>query len=361
MVRVAINGYGRIGRVAHRIIIEKFGDEIEIVAVNAGSSTDMQGWMYLLKFDTMYHELAHHALFIQKPEEVEAKYSIETIGALVVDDRVIPFFSEKDPSKLPWRDLNVDVVIESTGAFTTPEKIQPHIDAGAKSVILSAPFKDEQSSATYVLGVNLNDQDGEKLENVVSNASCTTNCIAPVAAIIEETFGIEKAMMTTIHGYTSDQNVHDGGHKDYRRARAAAQNIIPTSSGATIAAAKAIPSLQGIFNGLAIRVPVAVGSLSDFTFLLKRDVTVEEVNGALKQASENPRWKGIFTVTNDPLVSSDIIGNSHSSIADLSLTQVVAGNMLKIIAWYDNEFGYSNRLVEETLILGRKAQGTPQS
>ena len=279
----------------------------------------------------------------------------------IIQHILISFFSERDTSKLPWRDLNVDVVIESTGFFTTPEKIQPHIEAGAKSVILSAPFKDEQSAATYVLGVNLNEQDGEKLENVVSNASCTTNCIAPVAAIIEETFGIEKAMMTTIHGYTSDQNVHDGGHKDYRRARAAAQNIIPTSSGATIAAAKAIPSLQGIFNGLAIRVPVAVGSLSDFTFLLKRDVTVEEVNAALKQASENPRWKGIFTVTNDPLVSSDIIGNSHSSIADLSLTQVVAGNMLKIIAWYDNEFGYSNRLVEETLILGHKAQGNPQS
>ena len=361
MVRVAINGYGRIGRVAHRIIIDKFSDQIEIVAINAGSSTDMQGWMYLLKYDTMYHELNHHALFVQKAEEVEAKYSLETIGALVVDDKVIPFFSEKDPSKLPWKDLNVDVVIESTGAFTTPEKIQPHLDAGAKSVMLSAPFKDEESSATYVLGVNLNENEGDKLENVVSNASCTTNCIAPVAAIIHESFGIEKAMMTTIHSYTSDQNVHDGGHKDYRRARAAAQNIIPTSSGATIAAAKAIPELKGIFNGLAIRVPTAVGSLSDFTFLLKRDVTVEEVNNALKAASENPRWKGIFTVTNDPIVSSDIIGNSHSSIADISLTQVVGGNMLKVIAWYDNEFGYSNRLVEETLILGRKAQGTPQS
>lgn len=360
MVRVAINGYGRIGRVAHRIIIEKFGDDIEIVAVNAGSSTDMQGWMYLLKYDTVYRELSHHSIFIQKPEEVEAKYSLETIGSLVIDDKVIPFFSERDPSKLPWRDLNVDVVIESTGAFTTPEKIQPHIDAGAKSVILSAPFKDEQSAATYVLGVNLNSEDSDKLENVVSNASCTTNCIAPVAAIIHESFGIEKAMMTTIHGYTSDQSLQDGGHKDYRRARNATQNIIPTSSGATIAAAKAIPELQGIFNGLAIRVPVAVGSLSDFTFLLKRDVTVEEVNNVLKQASENPRWKGIFTVTNDPLVSSDIIGNSHSSIADLSLTQVVAGNMLKVIAWYDNEFGYSNRLVEETLILGKKAQSNPQ-
>jgi glyceraldehyde 3-phosphate dehydrogenase len=360
MVRVAINGYGRIGRVAHRIIIEKFSDQLEVVAINAGSSTDMQGWMYLMQYDTMYRPLSHHSIFIQKPEEVENKTSLETIGALVVDDKVIPFYSEKDPTKLPWRELNVDVVIESTGAFTTQEKIQPHIDSGAKSVILSAPFKDESSASTYVLGVNLNENDTDKLENIISNASCTTNCIAPVAAIMHETFGIEKAMMTTIHGYTSDQSLQDGGHKDYRRARAAAQNIIPTSSGATIAAAKAIPELQGIFNGLAIRVPVTVGSLSDFTFLLKRETSVEEVNNALKQAAENPRWKGIFTITNDPIVSSDIIGNSHSSIADLSLTQVVGGNMVKVIAWYDNEFGYSNRLVEETLLLGKKAQAAPQ-
>ncbi len=358
MVRVAINGYGRIGRVAHRIIIEKFSNEIEVVAINAGSSTDMKGWMYLLQYDTMYRQLQHHSLFVQKPEEVTIQTPIPTIGSLVIDDKVIPFFSERDPSKLPWRNLNVDVVIESTGAFTTQEKIQPHIDAGAKSVILSAPFKDEQSGATYVMGVNLKEDEGSKLENIISNASCTTNCIAPVAAIMQETFGIEKAMMTTIHAYTSDQNVHDGGHKDSRRARAAGQNIIPTSSGATKAAAKAIPELAGIFDGLAIRVPVAVGSLSDFTFLLKRDTTAEEVNNVLKKASEEPRWKGIFTVTNDPIVSSDIIGNSHSSIADLSLTQVVAGNMVKVIAWYDNEYGYSNRLVEETLILGKKAQAT---
>lgn len=360
MIKVAINGYGRIGRVAHRIIIEKFSDQIEVVAINAGSSTDMKGWMYLLQYDTTYRPLAHHSLFIQTPEEVSVKTSLETIGGLVIDDKVIPFYSERDPSKLPWKELDVDVVIESTGAFTTQEKIQPHLDSGAKSVILSAPFKDENSGATYVLGVNLNADEADKLENVVSNASCTTNCIAPVAAIIEEAFGIEKAMMTTIHGYTSDQSLQDGGHKDYRRARAAAQNIIPTSSGATLAAAKAIPSLQGIFNGLAIRVPVSVGSLADFTFLLKKETTAEEVNSELKRASENPRWKGIFTVTNDPLVSSDIIGNPHSSIADLSLTQVVGGNMLKVIAWYDNEFGYSNRLVEEALILGKKAQGNQQ-
>src|SRR3989344_5893358 len=201
MVKVAINGYGRIGRVAHRIIIEKFGDEVDVVGVNAGSSTDMLGWMYLLKYDTTYRPLEHHALFVQKPEEVEVKTSLPSIGALVVDDKVTPFFSEKDASKLPWKDLNVDVVIESTGHFTTPEKIKPHLDSGAKSIILSAPFKDEEAMSTYVLGVNLDSHNSSNLENVISNASCTTNCIAPVAAIMEKEFGIEKAMMTTIHSY----------------------------------------------------------------------------------------------------------------------------------------------------------------
>lgn len=354
MIKVAINGYGRIGRVAHRIIIEKYGEEIDVVAINAGSSTDMEGWMYLLKYDTMYRPLEHHALFVQKPEEVTTKTTIPTIGALVVDDKVIPFFSEKDPTKLPWKDLDVDVVIESTGAFTTPEKIKPHLDSGAKSIILSAPFKDEAAGSTYVLGVNLDPNNTGNLENVISNASCTTNCIAPVAAVMEGTFGIEKAMMTTIHSYTSDQRIQDGGHKDYRRARAAGMNIIPTSTGATKAAAKAIPALEGIFNGLSIRVPTAVGSLSDFTFLLKKETTVEEVNTELKKAAESPKWKGIMRTTTDPIVSSDIIGDSHSSIVDLSLTQVVGGNMVKIIAWYDNEWGYANRLIEETIILGKK-------
>jgi glyceraldehyde 3-phosphate dehydrogenase len=194
------------------------------------------------------------------------------------------------------------------------------------------------------------------MEKVVSNASCTTNCITPVAHVIETTLGIEKAMMTTIHGYTSDQRIQDGGHKDYRRARAAAENIIPTSTGATKAAAKAIPALVGKFNGLAIRVPVPTGSLSDFTFLVKRETSVEEVNSALEAAAKDPKFEGILQVTHDPIVSSDIIGNYHSAIADLSLTQVVGGNMVKVIAWYDNEFGYSNRLVEEAIILGRQAQ-----
>lgn len=363
MVRIAINGYGRIGRVAHRVIILSHSEEVELVAINAGSSTDITGWMYLLKYDTMYGPLHGVELSVKKPEEVTLPFQSQTplIGALVVNGKEIPVFSGKEPEKLPWKDLNVDIVIESTGAFTTQEGLQKHIQAGAKSAILSAPFKDEASGSTYVLGVNLPQDGSVKTETIVSNASCTTNCITPVAHIIEKTFGIEKAMMTTIHGYTSDQRLQDGGHKDYRRARAAAENIIPTSTGATKAAGKAIPSLDGIFNGLAIRVPVATGSLSDFTFLIKRETTVEEVNQALEQASKEPSFEGIMDVTRDPIVSSDIIGNYHSAIVDLSLTQVVGGNMVKVIAWYDNEFGYSNRLVEEAILLGGQTQNPAQT
>lgn len=356
MIRVAINGYGRIGRVAHRVILLSHADEVDVVAINAGSSTDIKGWMFLLKYDTVYGILQNVELSVKKAEEVSLPFQSQArvTGAIVINGKDIPVFSEKESEKLPWRDLNVDVVIESTGAFTTRESLQKHITAGAKAAILSAPYKDGESGSTYVLGVNLNQTGGQKLENIISNASCTTNCITPIAHVIEQTFGIEKAMMTTIHGYTSDQRLQDGGHKDYRRARAAAENIIPTSTGATKAAAKAIPSLENIFSGLAIRVPVATGSLSDFTFIVKRTTTVEEVNQALEEAAADSKYEGILEVTREPIVSSDIIGNYHSAIADLSLTQVVGGNMVKVIAWYDNEFGYSNRLVEEAIILGNQ-------
>ncbi len=320
MIRVAINGYGRIGRVAHRVIVQWHNDEVEVAAINAGSSTDIKGWMYLLKYDSVYGLL---------PYEVTCKPNTDTtkpdiIGYLSVAGREIVVYSQKDPSKLPWKDLNIDVVIESTGAYTKAEKLQFHIDAGAKSVILSAPAKGG-GVPTYVISVNDEKYAGEK---IINNASCTTNCIAPVAKIIQEAFGIDKAMMTTIHGYTSDQRLQDGGHKDYRRARAAGLNIVPTSTGATIAAAEVVPALTGIFAGLSVRVPVPVGSLSDFTFLLKRNTTKEEINDVLKKAAENPIYQGILAVTEDPLVSSDIIGNSHSSIVDLSLTQVVGGSMV---------------------------------
>jgi len=346
MIRVAINGYGRIGRVAHRVILQKHEEEIEVVAINAGSSTDIQGWLYLLKYDTSYGPLLNHDLSF-KAQDLALK---DSIGSLIIDGKEIPVFSQKDPALLPWKDLKIDVVIESTGHFLTKEKLQAHLTAGAKKVILSAPAKG-RDIATYVLSVN---DEKYKGENLISNASCTTNCVAPVAKIMVDNFGVEKAMMTTVHSFTSDQKVQDGGHNDYRRARMASGNIIPTSTGATIAAGEVVPELSGIFDGLAIRVPVAVGSLCDFTFLLKKSTTKEEIQNVFIKEAKKPVNSGILEVTKDPIVSSDIIGNSHSSIVDLSLTQVVGGNMVKIIAWYDNEAGYANRLVEEVILVGKK-------
>lgn len=348
MIRVAINGYGRIGRIAHRVILEKHLSEIDVVAINASSSTDIKGWMLLLKYDTVYGHLSRNI-----------KYQISNIksaiGEIIIDDKKIPVFSQKDPSLLPWKDLNVDVVIESTGEFRTEEKLKAHLQAGAKAVVLSASAKDP--IPTYILSVNSQDYKGEK---IISNASCTTNCIAPIAKIMLEHFGIEKAMMTTVHAYTSDQRLQDGGHKDYRRARAAAQNIIPTSTGATEAVSKTIPELKDKFTGLAIRVPVVVGSLSDFTFLLKREASKEEINDVFRKEAENPNYKEILTISEDPLVSSDIIGNPSSSIVDLSLTQVVGGNLAKVVAWYDNEYGYANRLIEEVIMVGKSQISNPK-
>ena len=352
MIRIAINGYGRIGRVAHRVILEKYLSELDVVAINAGSSTDIKGWMYLLKYDTSYGPIYSMDVSYEEAEATPAFKDL--IGYLVIDNKKIPVLSQKDPTLLPWKDLNVDVVIESTGHFTTSEKLKTHLQAGAKAVILSAPVE-EGEIPTIVMSVN---QDKYQGENAISNASCTTNCIAPVARVMVDAFGVEKAMMTTVHGFTSDQRLQDGGHKDYRRARAAGQNIVPTSTGATIAASEAVPELKGLFLGLSLRVPVAVGSLSDFTFILKRETTKDEVNEVFKKASQNPVFNGILTVTEDPLVSSDIIGSSYSSIVDLSLTQVI-GNMVKVIAWYDNEYGYANRLVEEAIMISKKQTTAP--
>lgn len=343
MIRAAINGYGRIGRVVHRVILQKHVSEVAVVAINAGTSTDLKGWMYLLKYDSNYGPLLGHEVSVKEAPE----NSGDLLGSLIVDGKEIPVYSQKDPTLLPWKDLQVDVVIECTGHFLTKEAAQAHITAGAKAVIISAPAKDD--TPTFVISVN---EDAYGKETIISNASCTTNNVTPIAAIMEKHFGIEKAMMTTIHAYTSDQELQDGGHKDYRRARAAAQNIVPTSTGATIAAAKALPALADKFTGVSIRVPVAVGSLSDFTFLLKKNTTKEEVNSILKEEAANHKNKGIFTISEDPLVSRDIIGDSHSAIADLSLTQVVGGNMVKVVAWYDNEWGYSNRLAEEVVLVG---------
>lgn len=323
-LKIAINGFGRIGRAAFKIILER--DDMEVVAIN--DLAEAKSLVHLLKYDSVYGKY---------DKEVKAEEA-----SLIVAGKKYSVFSEKDPASLSWRSLQVDVVLECTGVFRTTELAGLHLKAGAKGVIMSAPPKDGDTPI-FVLGVNSNSKNKQP---IISNASCTTNCIAPVAQIMQTKFGVKKAMMTTIHSYTADQNLVDGPHKDLRRARAAAENIVPTTTGAATATAEVIPELEGIFDGLAIRVPTPCGSLSDFTFLLKKKVTVEKVNQALIEAANSERYKGILEVTDEPIVSSDIVGNPASSIVDLSLTQVVDGDLVKVVAWYDNEFGYANRLVE---------------
>jgi glyceraldehyde 3-phosphate dehydrogenase len=330
--RVAINGFGRIGRNAFKVAFER--SDLEIVAIN--DITDTKTLAHLLKHDSNYGTYSHEVSHDDK--------------AIVVDKKHIMVLAELDPAKLPWKEHNIDVVIESTGFFVDPAKAMAHIKAGAKKVVLSAPAKGD-GAETVVLGVN-----EDKLEDageVISNASCTTNCITPVAAVVESNFGIEKAMMTTVHSYTASQKLQDAPAKDLREARNAAENIVPTTTGASIAAAKALPALEGIFGGMSIRVPTPVVSLSDFVIITKQPVSVEQVNEAFKAAAKEPYYQGILDVTEEELVSSDFIGNSHSAIVDLNLTAVVGGNMLKVVAWYDNEWGYSNRLVEVVADTGR--------
>jgi len=321
-MKIAINGFGRIGRAAAKIITER--KNMELIAIN--DLTDTETLAHLLKYDSCYGIWDHEVGYDE--------------GDLIIDKTRIHGYAEKDPRMLPWRELGVDVVIESTGHFLTITDAKAHLDAGAKKVVMSAPPKDE--TPMYVMGVNADDYKGEK---IISNASCTTNCITPVMKVLEDVFGIEKSLMTTIHSYTADQNLVDGPHKDLRRARSAACNIVPTSTGAAKAAYKTIPSLKGVFDGLAVRVPTPVVSLSDITVLLKAKTTPEEINSSFKQA-ERGFLKGILATTNELVVSSDLKGNKASATVDLSLTQVVDGDMAKIIAWYDNEWGYSERLVD---------------
>lgn len=329
-IRVGINGFGRIGRAAFKIALDTPG--IEVVGIN--DLTDTETLAHLLKYDTAYGKYD--------------KLVSHTASDLVVAGKSYPVSAEKEPSKLPWKALKVDVVIESTGRFVKQEQAAQHLTAGAKRVVISAPAKGGGVD-TVVLGVN---SDNLKQQEIVSNASCTTNCIAPVVKILLKEFGVKKVMMTTIHSYTADQNLVDGPHDDLRRARAAAQNIVPTSTGAAIATTETIPELKGLFDGLSVRVPTIVGSLSDFVFILGQKVTKEQVNEALKNAAASPEYQGILEVTEEPIVSSDVIGNPHSSIVDLSLTNVVDGDMVKVVAWYDNEMGYSHRLVEMVQALG---------
>lgn len=336
-VKIAINGFGRIGRSAFKIAFDR--PDIEIVAVN--DLTDTKTLAHLLKHDSNYGEYQKEVSFDEQN--------------IIVEGQKIKVLAEKDPTALPWKDMGVDVVIESTGLFTDPSKAQAHITAGAKKVIISAPAKGD-GSATIVLGVN--EETIDSAGEIINNGSCTTNCIAPVAAVLEAKFGIEKAMMTTIHSYTASQKLQDAPAKDLREARNAATNIVPTTTGASIATAQVIPTLMGVFEGLSIRVPTPVVSIIDLVVVTKHDVTVEEVNQAFKDAAAEPFYQGILTATEEELVSSDFIGNSHSAIVDLKLTKVAGGNLVKVIAWYDNEWGYSNRLIELTADVGKKIKSS---
>ena len=334
-IKVGINGFGRIGRAFLKVAWEK--PEIEIVAVNDLGS--VENMAYLLKYDTVYREWMHE---------------IKTLGQeIIIDGKKVKVLAEKEPSKLPWKDLGVDVVVESTGLFTTYDKAKAHIDAGAKKVVISAPAKDGDGSVngeTILMGVN-----EEKFGtcDVTSNASCTTNAASPLIAILDEALGIEKAILNTVHGYTASQTIVDGPNKkDFREGRAAAQNIVPSSTGAAIAVTKAFIKLDGLFDGISMRVPVVAGSIVDVTFISKKETTAEEVNEILKKAVKDKRWKGIFAVTEEDLVSSDILGSSYGSIADLKLTRVVGGNLIKVMGWYDNEMGYAYTLVEHVIKTG---------
>ena len=323
--KIAINGFGRIGRNAFKLAFER--DDIEVVAIN--DLTDTKTLAHLLKHDSTYGTYHHDVSYDD--------------NSIFVAGKQIRVLAEKDPALLPWGEFGIDVVIEATGLFVQPEKARAHINVGAKKVVISAPAKGE-GAKFVVLGVNEHELTRE--DDIISNASCTTNCIAPVMAIIEREFGIEKSLMTTVHSYTASQRILDAPAKDLREARSAAENIVPTTTGAAIATAKVIPSLVGKFDGLSVRVPTAVVSLSDITAVLKRNTTKEEINEVFKRAAADPFYQGILTVTEEPLASTDFKGNSHSSIVDLELTNVVGGNLVKVVAWYDNEWGYSNRLVE---------------
>lgn len=323
--KIAINGFGRIGRNAFKLAFER--DDIEVVAIN--DLTDTKTLAHLLKHDSTYGTYHHDVSYDD--------------NSIFVAGKQIRVLAEKDPALLPWGEFGIDVVIEATGLFVQPEKARAHINAGAKKVVISAPAKGE-GAKFIVLGVNEHELTRE--DDIISNASCTTNCIAPVMAILEREFGIEKSLMTTVHSYTASQRILDAPAKDLREARSAAENIVPTTTGAAIATAKVIPSLVDKFDGLSVRVPTAVVSLSDITAVLKRNTTKEEINEVFKRAAADPFYQGILTVTEEPLVSMDFKGNSHSSIVDLELTNVVGGNLIKVVAWYDNEWGYSNRLVE---------------
>ncbi|MDB5260715.1 MAG: gapB [Candidatus Nomurabacteria bacterium] len=357
-LRVAINGFGRIGRAFFKVALNR--DDMEVVAIN--DLGDIHNLAYLLQYDTVYRVASFdvHAEFhevAEGPEQSEGQEMHKSEQFLVIDemDRKVKVVQEKDPLALPWKDMDIDVVVESTGLFTSYDKAGAHITAGAKHVVISAPAKEGDAvnfqGETILMGVN-----EEKFGTCIisSNASCTTNASSPLIAILDEAIGIEKALLNTVHAYTASQSIVDGPNKkDFREGRAAAQNIVPSSTGAAIAVTKAFTSLTGLFDGISMRVPVPAGSIVDITFIAKRDTTAEEVNKIMVEASKTDRWKNIFQATEEELVSSDILGLPYASIADLKMTRVVGGNLVKVLAWYDNEMGYTNTLVEHVAKAGK--------
>ncbi len=337
-ITVAINGFGRIGRAFLKLAWER--SDIEIVAVNDLGT--IESLSYLLQYDTVYRTWNHAVTHDHEH--------------IIIDGKPVKYISEKDSAKLPWKALGVDVVVESTGLFTSYEKSQFHLEQGARAVVISAPAKDEagasNAAATILLGIN---EEEFGTCSITSNASCTTNAASPLIAILDEAVGIEKAILNTVHGYTASQSLVDGpSKKDLREGRAAAQNIVPSSTGAAIAVTQAFTKLIGKFDGISIRVPVPAGSMVDITFIAKRTTNAEEINALLSAAAQDSRWAKIFSVTHEPLVSSDILGSPYASIADLALTRVVDGNLIKVMAWYDNEMGYTNTLLEHVTKVGNK-------
>ncbi|MCE9517949.1 type I glyceraldehyde-3-phosphate dehydrogenase [Candidatus Nomurabacteria bacterium] len=358
-IRVAINGFGRIGRAFLKIAWEN--PEIEIIAVNDLGS--IENMAYLLKYDTVYRTWEYDVR--ARGAEGEAPSADISTGTLIIegkgDKREVMVLAQKDPSQLAWKDLDIDVVVESTGLFTDYNKAKVHLDAGAKKVVISAPVSaktmestpapEDIRGETILLGVN---EDKFGTCDITSNASCTTNAASPIISILHEALGIDKAILSTTHGYTASQALVDGpSKKDLREGRAAAQNIVPSSTGAAIAVTKAFPELEGLFDGISLRVPVPAGSIVDVTFISKRPTTASEVNDILKKAASSSKWKKLFAITDEPLVSSDILGESHASIADLAMTRVVGGNLVKVLGWYDNEMGYTHTLVDHVIKTGK--------
>jgi len=339
--KVAINGFGRIGRAFFKLASSR--EDIEIVAIN--DLGDIENLAYLLKYDTAYGKSGID-ISVSKEEDK---------GAFRLDGKDILFLQQREPALLPWNELDVDVVVESTGFFASYDKAKAHLDAGAKRVVISAPAKGDPvegiASATVLMGVN---QEALQVCQISSNASCTTNATGSLIQILHETIGVEKAILNTVHGYTATQSLVDSPNsKDFRKGRAAAQNIIPSTTGAAVAVTKVITDLEGKFDGVAMRVPVVTGSIADVTFVAKRDTTVEEVNDIMRNAAKDARWKGIFSVVEDPIVSSDIIGSEYAAMADLNFTRVVGGNLVKVFSWYDNEMGYAHTLVQHVIETGK--------